>query len=247
MAFNFGNLKNTSSQATVSRRLKPFDIYKVKFEGCRIDHVQKKDDPEQSWDILKIRFSNDQGYYEESVFYPKDGDEKRPSHKVTDPKTGVDRDVESPSSFERTMALVAQVAGVLNPEGFVKMQELSPKFKSFDDVAKTLIKITDPKKDTEVNLKLIGKKNKEGNVEPCLPYFVNVNRNGEVYTSDNFLGDKVFLSDYDLKQKAKLMSATPTPMEKSSVGGSEDLQLTEAKVDNSDLTDDSIADLLSDL
>lgn len=72
------------------------------------------------------------------------------------------------SSFETTMAIVKQTAQVLNPKGFEQMQKLSVKFKSFDDVAKTFIKVTTPAIDTDIKIKLTGK-NRDGKVVAQIP------------------------------------------------------------------------------
>lgn len=205
--FNF-DLSNSQPTSTHQPRLKPWNIYKVKFDGCRVEHIKGVKDPDKTYDILKVRFSNDEGYYEESVFFPKDDDAVRP--KYTN-KEG--HEYEGASSFERTMTFVAQVAEVLNPEGFKKMQSLSGKFKNFNDVCNVLIKITDPKKGTETNLKLVGRVAKDGTVNPALPKFCAVNKEGKLFTSDNFIGDKLFFSPYEEGKRNEYLNAKPTKME----------------------------------
>lgn len=204
--FNFGSLATTQATSNVQRRLKPWDIYPVKFSGARIETIQGKKDPSQTYTILKVRFDGDEGYYEESIFYPKAGDDQRPTYTN---KEG--HEYQGASSFDRTMTFIAQVVEVLNPEGFKKMQELSPKFRSFDDVAKAFIQVTDKVKGKETKLKLVGR-TREGNVEAVLPKFVAINKNGEKFTCDNFLGEKVFFTPYEEGKRAEYQSAKPTDM-----------------------------------
>lgn len=217
MEFNFGSLATTQATSSTQQRLKPWGIYPVKFAGARKEVIKGKKDPNVTYEILKVRFDGEDGYYEESIFYPKPEDTKRPVYKN---KEG--HDYEGASSFERTMTFIAQVAEVLNPEGFKKMQAASSKFKSFDDVVNAFIKITDPAKGKETNLKLVGR-NRDGRVEPTLPKFVAVNKEGEKFTSDNFVGDKLFFSDYEERRKAEYANAKPTAMSSSTSTAAADI------------------------
>ena len=225
--FNFGSLATTQATSNVQQRLKPWGIYPVKFAGARKETIQGKKDPSATYEILKVRFDGEDGYYEESIFYPKDGDDQRPTYTSKD-----GHEYQGASSFDRTMTFIAQVAEVLNPEGFKKMQEASSKFKSFDDVVKAFITITDKVKGKETKLKLVGR-TQNGNVVAALPKFVAVNKNGEKFTCDNFIGDKLFFSAYEETKKAEYLNAKPTEMSNSDStmatnvdgvsGGSEDI------------------------
>ena len=207
--FNFGSLATTQATSNVQQRLKPWGIYPVKFSGARKETIKGKKDPNAVYEILKVRFDGADGYYEESIFYPKDGDEKRP---IRTSKEG--HEYQGASSFDRTMTFIAQVAEVLNPEGFKKMQAASAKFRSFDDVVTAFIKITDGAKGKETNLKLVGR-TQNGNVVASLPKFVAINKNGEKFTCDNFVGDKLFFSAYEESKKTEYLSAKPTNMDSS--------------------------------
>lgn len=209
--FNFGSLAATQATSNVQPRLKPWGIYPVKFTGARKETIKGKKDPNAVYEILKVRFEGKEGYYEESIFYPKDGDDTRPIYKN---KEG--HEYQGASSFDRTMTFIAQVAEVLNPEGFKKMQAASSKFKSFDDVVTAFIKITDSVKNKETKLKLVGKV-QDGNVVACLPKFVAINKNGEKFTCDNFIGDNLFFSAYEESRKAEYLNAKPTNMDNSAI------------------------------
>lgn len=204
--FNFGTLATEQATSNSKPRLKPWGIYPVKFKGAKKETVQGKKDPTASYDILRVRFEGENGYYEESIFYLKDGDDVRPKFKSAD-----GHEYEGASKYERTMTFIAQVASVLNPDGFKNMQALSSKFKTFDDVVNVFIKITDPVKEKETNLKLVGR-NRNGIVEPALPKFVAVSKAGDKFVCDNFIGDKLFFSAYEEARKAEYLSAKPTNM-----------------------------------
>lgn len=110
------------------------------------------------------------------------------------------------------MAIVKQTAQVINPDGFEKMQQASSKFRSFDDVAKALIQITDKFKGTETKLKLVGR-NRDGKVTAEIPRILGINKQGEAFVSDNYIGSKLFFSDYEETQRANYVKATPTKMQ----------------------------------
>lgn len=228
-SFNFGTLATTQATSNVSYRLKPWGIYPVKFTGARKEVIQGKKDPSMTYEILKVRFDGEDGYYEESIFYPKPGDEKRP---VYTSREG--HEYEGASSFDRTMTFIAQVAEVLNPEGFKKMQAASSKFKSFDDVVTAFIKITDPVKGKDTNLKLVGKTQKDGTVVAVLPKFVAISKTGEKFTCDNFVGDKLFFSAYEEKKKAEYANAKPTDMSNDIPAEINDIDKSSASSDDID-------------
>ena len=248
-AFNFGGIANVTGVAKVQRRLKPWDIYKVKFDGARIDEVKGTKDPDKVYRILKVRFVNEDGYYEESIFFPKDGDEVRPTSKIKN-KDGNEVEIERPSSLENTEMFIAQVSAILNPEMFKKLQQYAAegKLKDFEMVAKFFVeKICKPVIGKETNLKLIGKQDKEGNYQPRLPYFTNINRQGELYLADNFLGDKLFFSDYEETQRKKFLEAKPTNMKEKTPDVDTNDVIAEKAPELDSETKDELDDMLDEL
>ena len=203
--FNFG-ISNESAVRTSKAQLKPWEIHDVKFIGCEIVEGTSKNDPSKSWKRLDIKFENENGYFNLPLWFPKDGDNKRPEYPASNGGTIV-----YPSSFELLMATVAQTAQILNPKGFEKMQELSSKFKSFDDVANTLIKVLDPVKGKETKLKLIGKTDKDNRVNAVIPRILAISKtDGSTYIADNYIGDKLFFSQYEENKKKEYAEAKPT-------------------------------------
>ena len=225
MAFNFG-ISAESAVRNTRRPLSAWEIHKVKFMGCEIREFAGKKDPTAQYKVLAINFENEDGTFSVTNFFPKDGDDVR---KEFDGKNG--GKVIMPSNFETLMAIVKQTAQVLNPAGFEKMQAASSKFRSFDDVAKALIQVTDKVKGTETMLKLIGK-NKDGKVEAVIPRIVGINKEGVAFIADNYIGDKLFFSDYEETQRSKFVNAKPTEMPK------EDPLADTAGIDTAPQTDD---------
>ena len=54
--FNFGSLATTQATSNIQQRLKPWDIYPVKFAGARIETINGRKDPNATYTILKVRF-----------------------------------------------------------------------------------------------------------------------------------------------------------------------------------------------
>lgn len=200
------NLAAVPAVSTSMPRLKAYEIHKVKLVSIKVESIKGKKDPDATFDILKVRFENSEGFYEESIFFPKEGDDKRPTRQNKEGHT-----VEMPSNFERTMSFISQLGTVLAPAGFNKLKGLP--FKTFGELCEGFIKIMTPAIGTETNLKLIGRTDKEGNFTPCLPYFIALNKSGEVFVSDNFIGETLFFSDYDLKKQKEIRAKKPTDVE----------------------------------
>lgn len=207
MAFNFG-IDDKPVVRNTRQQLKPWNIYDVKFTGCEIREFDGKKDPTAHYKVLAINFENEDGVFSVNQFFPKEGDDVRRSY---DGKNG--GKVEMPSNFETLMAIVKQTAMVLNPKGFEAMQAASSKFKSFDDVASALIKITDKVKGTETKLKLVGR-NRDGKVVAEIPRILGINKEGEAFVADNYIGSKLFFSDYEEGKRAEYLNSKPTDMEK---------------------------------
>lgn len=203
--FNFG-ISAESAVRNTRRPLAPWNIHDVKFMGCEIKEFSGKKDPNAHYKVLNINFENEDGYFTLTKFFPKDGDDER--REFPGQNGGK---VVMPSNFEVLMATVAQTAQILNPAGFEKMQTMSSKFRSFDDVANALIKVTEKAKGTEIKIKLVGR-NRDGKVVADVPRIVGINKEGESFIADNYIGTKLFFSDYEETQREKYLKAKPTEM-----------------------------------
>ena len=199
---NFG-FSSASAVRNTRRPLAPWGIYKVKFTGAEIATFKGSKDPSVEYKVLRFNFENEDGYYSESLFFPKEGDD-------------VDREYENnggimkfPSNFKVTMSTVKQTLQVLSPKGWEAVQKASAKFKSFDDVANAAIKVLDKVKGTETEIKLVGRVSK-GNVVAKIPTIIRYNKDGELYVSDNYIGTKLYFTDYEEGERNKYLNAKPT-------------------------------------
>lgn len=71
MELNF-NLSAAPAVSTSKPRLKPYEIHRVKLADVKVETLKGKKDPDAVYEILKVRFENNDGYYEESIFFPKE-------------------------------------------------------------------------------------------------------------------------------------------------------------------------------
>ena len=219
MSFNFG-ISAESAVRNTRRSLAPWNIYDVKFMGVETRSFQGKKDPTASYKVLDIKFENEDGYYTKTLFYPKDGDTKRRSYKRNNGSEGF-----MPSNFESLIGIIHQTVQVIcGQEGYAKFNTAAAKCKDFDMFVKLLMQITDKKKGTETKLKLVGR-NRDGKVVADIPNVVGINPNaehvaddsdndtGERFISDNYIGNKLFFSEYEEGKRAEYLKAKPTNME----------------------------------
>ena len=200
-------ISKESAVRSVRRQLAPWNIYDVTFVGCEVREFKGTKDPSVTYQVLDIKFENEDGYFTVTRFFPKQGDDVR--RKLPNKKGG-EREVAS--NFEELMNIVKQTAEVLTPEGFKKMSELSSKFKSFDDVAKALIAITDKVKGTKTKIKLVGR-TRDNRVVAEIPTITSV-FDGVATITDNYIGNKLFFTPYEEGKRNEYLKGTPTDMEK---------------------------------
>ncbi len=197
---NFGT--SNSFKSTTSEQLKAWEIHEVSFDGAEYSEIQGKKDPNANYEILKFTFSNADGKYTESFFAPKAGDEVRKTRQNAKGDT-----VENPSNVEVLMKSIGHIVGELAPDNLAKM--MGKPFSSFKQFAETVVKATDSAKGKVTKLKLIG--DKEGKAKS--PFIVSVFSNGdEAKVSNNFIGEKLFFTTFELSQKEKMQTAVPTNM-----------------------------------
>lgn len=210
---NFGSLATAQGVATGNRRLKPWEIHKVKFMGCKIETLQGKKDPTAVYKLFVTRFENDKGYYEERIFFPDmNKAEIRPEFENSN-----GHKYEGPSPWEQIQTYIMQLLENINPDKIPNLKAVAPKLKSFDDLFNAVIKITDPNKGKEVFIKLVGKTDKDGRINPTFPRICGVNKERVLFVSDNFISTKegiLGFSDYEEAQMKKTKDAKPTNMAK---------------------------------
>lgn len=215
--FDYSSFSTTSAVNTSRPQLKPYNSYKVTYAGSRIDKIAGKKDPDKVWEILKIRFEGEEGYFEESVFFLNPEDKNRPVYKNAE-----GHEYSRPSRFENTMTMLIQLATILNPEAAKKFQGILPKCKSFEDVANSFITVLKKEENKELYIKLLGR-NSNGSVYAALPACCGLDRNGVRFPINIFsLKDDFNWSSYELQKQSEYRNAKPTQMSSSSLDNSID-------------------------
>ena len=214
------SLNNTNGTSKAQPKLKAWEIHDVVLKEIKFNEFKGKKDPNTTFQTMVIRFENADGYYEEQVWCPKEGDDVRPVY----------NDRESPSNLEKLKFLLAHLGEQLSPAKYEKFKGMGWNLpEEFPKLVNTFIEVMKPAIGKSTRLKLIG--NKKG--EACLPFFVNISKEGEAYFSNNFLGSKAFFTPYEMTTMEKYKNAKPTDI---SAVSSDDLDVaTESDSADTDL------------
>lgn len=223
-------LQFTAQQGTSNsiQPLAPWNIHNVQFKG--IEHAEFKGKTNDTqYHVMKVKFANEDGVFEHSVFMPKLEDANR--------KMNENSGKEMPSNWDNFQFLISHLGERLAPEVWEKNKSKLAfdvtTLEGFKKFIGALSQILKGALDKEFPLKLIGDKQNRSR----LPYYVALNKNGEAFISNNFLGEKLFFSDFEISQKTKIQNTKPTTMNATT----NDLDIP----DNSDLS--SVADDLNDM
>lgn len=219
-----------ASQSNVKPALKGNAIYDVMFDGCEVKNFDGKKDPTKKFKTIVLKFSNDDGGFEHTIFEPtKNGymgksDFERGESKFKDSKTGETRSIPQASNVESMMLLFKHAIDAIHPAFGAAIdsgeKEVAPK--NWDDLREIVSAILNKKKGAETKIKLVT--NQKG--EPKFPgFFAAVNRDGDSYIKNNFIGKKVAFTPYELTKINDAATAKPTVMDDDNMlvgGGSED-------------------------
>lgn len=218
MNFNFGEVAN-AAQSTSKPVLEGNMIHTVKFLGCEARDIAGKQNPNATYNVLEIKFSNDRGYFTHTVWEPK-------------PEDFQDREnngIKNPSNVKAMMQLFTHLICAVNPKlgEQLKNKEKQLTAKDWNSLRQLMVKATESGKDKEVQIKLI--KNKKG--ESIFPYFSNYNKSGELYMSTNFIGNDLLWTTKELKALEKAQSTPTAP------SSTDDLPLSQGSEDTSNNLD----------
>ena len=181
-------------------QLKGGDIYKVIFKSAEYETFEgKKDETKgQTFNVFKISFENEEGYYAETIFEPRDDDYKRRESDFNGQK------IINPARLEEIQLIVAQLVEAVNPGGMAKLAGKNiPDFKT---LCAYITKLTKEHVDTEVELKLI--LDKKGKAR--LPFLAALNKEGKLYPKTNYVGKDLYFTDKEVADINKIKSAAPT-------------------------------------
>lgn len=193
------NLSNTNGTAVT--RLKPWTISKVSLKNVELKTGTSSEG--RDWKAMQFTFEGENGIFEYKVFCPGEkGDER-----VTGTTNG--REWEMPSAMEQLQFAIAHICTALAPAEFEKLKGVELDLpKDFEKLTNAVKKVLAKAIGVETNIKLIG--NNKGYAD--VPKFVNINKTSkEAYISDNWVGENLAFSAYQLQQMKKAKNSTPTP------------------------------------
>jgi len=207
MAFSFSTTAN-SSQNTAKERLTGNAIYTVQFEGCEILDIQGVKHPEEVYKVLKLKFANDEGSFEHTVFEPRQEDFTRGETKYNDKKTGEEKSIPQSSGVENMMLLFKHAIDSINPTVAKQIDDGTKNLGAADWVTlrKLVAQILDAGKGAKCQIKLI--KNTKG--EAAFPgFFSGITKEGKAYVRNNFIGSKLAFSAYEVTKINNAATAKP--------------------------------------
>lgn len=193
-------------------------IHTVTFDG-----VEKVDLKNGELHCLRIKFSNDEGYFNHTIFEPQPGDDQE-----TDNAFGG----KNPSRVMEMMTLLRHLgAGISCPELNQKISEFDNKT-TWEQIRNIVVETTAPAIGNETKIKLLGRKRTDVNTgveytDPVFPaFFLAYTQDGRLYMRTNFIGKGVYFSTKELGAIKKQTEAKP-------VAASEFTNTAAPKKDNS--------------
>ena len=190
---------NTKGLGESKQALRGNAIYTVKFDG-----VEKVEMKNGEMHCLRIKFSNDEGYYYHTIFEPQPGD-----------------DQETQGAFGPNPSRIAEMMTLLRHLGAAVCPELNKKIDAFDDkttweqIRNVVVDTTTPAIGTETKIKLMKRKYNDQNTgepreEAQFPrFFLAYNRDNKLYMKTSFIGKGVYFSNKELETIKKQEEAKP--------------------------------------
>lgn len=194
------SLSNTNGIAVT--RLQAWTINPVVFKGVEEKTGTSKDG--STWKAIQFKFSGDKGIFEPMFFCPKEGGDERKSGETDGRKW------ELPSQIEQLALTIAHVVGTLSPANYAKLQNVSLDLpKDFDKLVDMVRKALASSVNKSTNIKLVA----DNRGYAAIPNFININKNGEAYISNNWLGENLAFSSYEIKKMEKAKNSKPTEID----------------------------------
>lgn len=196
------SLSNVNSTAVT--RLQPWTINEVAYRGIEVKSGKTKDGKE--WKALQFKFSGDAGVFEPMIFCPQEGGDER----MTGTSNG--KEWQLPSALEQLIFTISHVVGVLAPANLEKLKTVEFDLpKDFDKLCELIRKSLKSSENKTTKIKLVG----DSKGYATLPQFININKDGDAYISNNWLGDNLAFTPYEITRKEKQAKAKPTEMNES--------------------------------
>jgi hypothetical protein len=203
---NFSINSDVSSKSNVKPQLAGNRIVTATFEGVEYKEVISKTDGKQ-WNLITMKFSNDEGSFEDSTFEPKAGDDKR---------TTSDQGFLNVSVVEELMAKFRHLIAAVNPDldAQIEKKEKTLNAPSWKALGTLMQKATQKGVGKPVQIKLMADKEGHG-VFPR--YFLGISKAEKPYMKTNFIaaeGGTLLFTDKEKERMTLVAAAKPTPMQK---------------------------------
>lgn len=224
MNFNFSNLSEQNFTSTSGAYLRPYDIYTVNLTKIEKSEVNGKDGT--VYPVISLEFTgtgDNKGIFQTNLFVPnKESDMERRTLKNSN-----GHESQVASNFEVFQFTLMQIVHALNPTGEEKIKANASKIKTIDQFIDLIIKALTGKENIETKLKLVGR-NSGGTIYASLPNACGINKKGEIFPN-NFIGDNLFFSNYEITQQKQYQNAKPTPV-KDTENEKDDVDLDDLEV-----------------
>ena len=209
--FNF-NITAGASQSTFKPQLPGNEIHEVTFDGASTEDIQGKKDPTQVYKVLKLRFSNEKGQFEHTIFEPRPEDFERGENKTT--RNGEVSTFPTPSNVESMMLLLKHVIDAVLPSVGKKIDEgeVTLGGKNWEQLRTNVVTVLEKGKGATTKIKLLS--DNKGN--PRFPgFFTGLNQEGKAYIRNNFVGNTIGFTSYEKTRIDNAANAKPTDMSES--------------------------------
>lgn len=203
------SLTGGASASTIVQQLTGNQIYTVTFKGAEAKTIESKSG--EKFNILTLKFSNDEGVFEDTIFELKAGDEKRKANSY-----GYD----NPSALEELGFKAKHLLAAVNPKVAADIQAKGGlKITGWEQFTSFVVKHANTGVGKETQIKLLERTDAKGVKRANFPGFVlGISKKGELYPKTNFIGDKLA---WTAKEKEKIdaaATAAPTNPDTFSLG-----------------------------
>lgn len=204
--FNFANTAG-ASQSSFKPSLPGNEIHTVTFEGAEAPEFQGKKDPTMNYKVLRLKFSNEHGIFEHTIFEPREQDFQRSENEFE--RDGSINKIPTPSNVESFMLLLKHLIDSVLPELSAKIDSGEAQLggKDWDQLRSNMIKILEKGIGVETSIKLIN----DSKGEPRFPgFFAAINKEGKAYVRNNFIGKNLGFTAYEKTRIKNQTTAKPT-------------------------------------
>ena len=198
MNFNF-NGSEIANVGVSKGQLEGNKIHEVQFDGCEAAELK-----DGTMKVLRIKFSNDEGVFNHTIFEPRDGDDQD-----TDGMYG-----KNPSRIKEMMTLLRHLGAAVCPALVEYINSINGSV-TWDQIRKKIVEVTTPAIGTKTKIKLLAKKRTDPNTgaernDAVFPsYFLSYSREGSLYMRTKFIGAHLVFTDKELSTIKNQENAKP--------------------------------------